>query len=178
MKKEEQILKCFSSYKKRRLLNILSHFPMTHKDMANVTHLNKGYIGQCLKKFVEAGLIEKEKIKGEKMVIYLRWFHNTEIGITDMKINGKKVVKGKIELKSLCNRQIHKNPLSEYPVNFIKEVFKLFQFENPQFKQDVNYIRNNKIKMRAISYLNYYDKGKSDKKIKETYLNYRAQKAF
>ena len=181
MDEAELLLKCFSNHNKRRLLNILIYFPMRHKDLVQVTQINPGYIGDCLKDFVIAGIIEKEKVKGEKMVIYLRWFYNTEIGIADVEnmreielsnlqdaynkeLNrrGKEKIKAKISLKSILRKRTTKNPLPEYPVNFLASVFDLFKFNDPQFKKDIEYIRRNRDKMRALSYLDTIDKEKID----------------
>lgn len=175
MEISEQLLKCFKTQNQRRLLNILYDYPMTHVDLVAVTDMNEGLIGQIIKQFLKAGLIIKQKIEGEKMTIYLRWFfsigdpevhdvlHSRVIELDNelramnriRKRSGREPINAKIARKSLKRRHTISNPLPNYHTDFIKQVFKLFKFNDPNFDRDIKFVEDNKKQMRAISYLNF-----------------------
>ena len=147
-----KLYRCFSTPMKKRLLNILRRFPMTHSDLVKVTGLNAGYISVCLKEFKNAGIIELKQ-ESHKMRIFMCWYFDTEF-----KIDTKKNV--------IIHKRIKRNPLPGHPDKFIASVFDLFKFNDPQFKKDIHFVIKNRNEMRAFSYLLYGDKEfPGDKKV-------------
>lgn len=167
MEQGEQLLKCFSTDNKRRLLNILNQFPMTHTDLVKVTNIKKEYVQLSLKEFVNSKLIVKDE-RSHKLRIYSPWWYDLEFSIKEVspkrvidlsnhvdsynrELNrrGMDKVKVNISRKSQTRKRVNDNPLPDYPVNFIQKVFNLFQFNNPQFKKDIDFIKKNPHEMRG-----------------------------
>lgn len=189
----EKLFKCFNNPKKRRLLNILKGFPMTHGDLVKVTEMNKDDVKDYLREFVAAGIIIK-KIVSHKLRIYMCWYHDTEYIYDDgsnmseeerkEKLEHNKKTnevaeavgfKGKIKLVGFgkrVKRPIQKNTLPGYPEHFIALVFRLFKFDDPHFKKDIIYIDRKRpyekdgiiINNNKMRALSYFYRGSNDLK--------------
>lgn len=124
---------------------------MSHEDLVDVTHINKDTVQQCLKKFVESGIIER-KWESHKMRIYLCWYHLTEFEVVDSTRTKPIIVFKEIDekehpftKKKIIRKPIQKNKLAGYPDHFIASVFHLFKFN------DLNSNRINIISARTVT---------------------------
>jgi len=124
MDKSELLLKCYSNHKKRRLLNILMYYPMTHSDLVKVTKINKDRIVDYLKEFEEAGIIKK-KLISHKLRIYLSWQHDTKFTVEDFNLDNldeRKIIPAEGRQQSKWVSDEIKKKYKDKPIPFPKRI--------------------------------------------------------
>ena len=160
----ENIYNCFSNRKKRRLLNILRYFPMTHKDFVDATGFSKRDIYVMTKEFTDADLVFKLTIS-HKFRIFMNPILDTKIGIDYVYDERGIRIEGK--------RKLTKKSTNGTPHKMLGMVFSLFKFEDPIFQKDISYLRKNKT--RAILYLSKLDHDEINK-IEKSYKHRKAMR--